>query len=293
MLLLALASLICQVEPVARWTFDGDVQVSGPSKMSANAGGRLEFIDSPVSGKAAVFNGVDAFVEITPPKRLSNGNGDFSLSAWVFPLDRRPAPLFSRWGWTIRQIDAGALRWEIDDRPASTSTGVYGFGQWNHVVISLRLLEQKHEVNIYVNGTGFPAGTLTSMNQDPFGAPLLIKFWGYLPMVELGIGADNESALSQDQNRIWVRSKSTSPAPLTSGQVTVRLALGSLCGRLIVATFASPAAVPRVALTRFAARRTGHFPLRGTRHSGPQAAKAVRALPAAAPNPRRSHHPTG
>ena len=41
------------------------------------------------------------------------------------------------------------------------------------------------------------------------GAPLLIKLWGYLPMVELGIGADNESALSQEQNRAWVRVGST------------------------------------------------------------------------------------
>jgi len=222
MLLLALASLICQVEPVARWTFDGDVQVSGPSKMSANAGGRLEFIDSPVSGKAAVFNGVDAFVEITPPKRLSNGNGDFSLSAWVFPLDRRPAPLFSRWGWTIRQIDAGALRWEIDDRPASTSTGVYGFGQWNHVVITLRLLEQKHEVNIYVNGTGFPAGTLTSMNQDPFGAPLLIGkdregklFTGLIDDVRLyarALTADEAVKLT-DEGMPWIRPKAHARTP--------------------------------------------------------------------------------
>jgi len=222
MLLFALASLICQVEPVARWTFDGDVQNSGPSKLSANAGGRLEFIDSPVSGKAAVFNGVDTFVEITPPKRLSNGNGDFSLSAWVFPIDRRPAPLFSRWGWTLRQIDGGALRWEIDDRPASTSTSVYGLGQWNHVVISLRLQEQKHEVTIYVNGAGFPAGILTSMNQDPFGAPILIGkdregklFTGLIDDVRIYNRAltAEEAVKLTDEGMPWIRPKAHAKTP--------------------------------------------------------------------------------
>ena len=222
MLLIALASLLCQAEPVARWTFDGDVQDSGPSKLATTAGGRLECIDSPVSGKAAVFNGVDAFVQMDPPKRLSNSNGDFSLSAWVFPLDRRPAPLFSRWGWTIRQLDAGALRWEIDDRPASTSTGVCNPGQWNHLVITLRQVGQKHQVQIYVNGAGFSAGDLTAMNLDPLGAPLLIGkdregklFTGLIDDVRLYDRAltAEEAAKLTDEGMPWIRPKAHAKTP--------------------------------------------------------------------------------
>ena len=88
-MLLVLASLLCQAEPVARWTFDGDVKDSGPARAAHQSRrGRLEFIDSPVSGKAAVFNGVDAFVQVDPPGKLGVGS-DFSLSAWV--LVPRPA----------------------------------------------------------------------------------------------------------------------------------------------------------------------------------------------------------
>src|SRR5262245_1617497 len=98
MILLVLASLLCQVEPVARWTFDGEAKDSGPSSIPTKALGRLEFIDSPVSGKAAVFNGVDSLVQVDPPAKLGA-----TLSAWIFSLDRKPASLLSRATWSLQQ----------------------------------------------------------------------------------------------------------------------------------------------------------------------------------------------
>jgi len=41
-----------------------------------------------------------------------------------------------------------------------------------------------------------------------FAAPLLIQYYGYLPMKELRLGPDNESAESQRHCRLWARAGS-------------------------------------------------------------------------------------
>src|SRR5262245_46252876 len=127
MMLLVLASLLCQAEATARWTFDGDVKDVGPAALPTRVEGRLEFIDSPVSGKAAVFNGVDAFVQVDPPGKLGAGSGDFTLSAWSLSLDRRPAPLVARKDWALQQTDGAALKF----LGVVTPPGSFSPRRWN------------------------------------------------------------------------------------------------------------------------------------------------------------------
>src|SRR6185503_1660796 len=151
--------------PAARWTFDGDAKDSGPASLPTKVLGRLEFIDSPVSGKAAVFNGVDAFVQVEPPAKLGAGSGDFTLSAWVFPLDRRPAALVARNTWSLQQIDGGALKFGTVQSPP----GAFPANRWNHVVVTVK----RPEVTILVNGEAAGGGSI-SEDLDPPQAPLIV-----------------------------------------------------------------------------------------------------------------------
>lgn len=211
--LLALLSLLAPQDEAARWSFDGDVKDSGPAAIPTKAVGRLEFIDSPVSGRTAVFNGVDACVQVDPPGRLAAG--DFSLSAWVLPLDRRPAPIFSRKGWTLHQAEGGALRLNTLKTPAGFLPG----GQWTHLVLTVK----KKEALLYVNGERFAFGELPDVDFDAAGSPLLIgksledgkHFTGLIDEVRLfGAELGSEAAAKlTDAGMPWIRAKAHAKKP--------------------------------------------------------------------------------
>jgi hypothetical protein len=223
MMLLVLASLLCQAEAVARWTFDGDVKDSGPAALPTRAVGRLEFIDSPVSGKAAVFNGVDAFVQVDPPGKLGAGSGDFSLSAWILSLDRRTSPLFSRTRWSLQQLDGGALRLAVGNATVSTSGGALPAGRWNHLVVTLKRKAGAFEAVAYVNGDEFRLGTFAESDLDPSGEPFLIGrsvddgrfFAGLIDDVRLysrELGSEAVMKLT-DEGMAWIRPKPHAKSP--------------------------------------------------------------------------------
>lgn len=207
MLLLALAFTLCQVEPVARWTFDGDAKDSGPASLPTKVLGRLEFIDSPVSGKAAVFNGVDAVVQVDPPAKLGAGSADFTLSAWVLSLDRKPATILSRGTWSLQQADS-ALKFGA----LSTPPGTFPPARWNHVVVAGR----KGAIELLVNGETAGTGTVAE-DLDPAQAPLLIGkgFTGLIDDVRIYGRAvtSEEAAKLTDEGMAWIRPKPHAKTP--------------------------------------------------------------------------------
>ena len=97
-LTLALIGSLCAAQD-ARWTFDEGAKDALPTLVN----GRLEFIDSPIggSGRAAVFNAVDATLEVSPTLTVGTGSAEFTLSFWMLVLDKRPVTLFSRKGWAL------------------------------------------------------------------------------------------------------------------------------------------------------------------------------------------------
>ncbi|HZE97142.1 MAG TPA: LamG-like jellyroll fold domain-containing protein [Planctomycetota bacterium] len=202
--------------PVAQWSFDGDVRDSGASSFPTKTFGKLEYFDSPVgkSGKLAVFNGVDTYLEVTPPAELGAGSGDFGLSAWVVPLDRRPAPLFSRKGWSLALTEGGGLLFKSDCGSITAPGGSCAVGQWCHVYVNVRRADVKGNSLISVNGDVVGIGDLREGNLDPPGAPLLIGkgddgklFGGLLDDVRLygkAMDSADVSALT-DAGMPWLR----------------------------------------------------------------------------------------
>lgn len=176
--ILLLASLLLPQsdggDPVARWAFDGDVRDSGPKGVPTKAVGRLEFIDSPVggSGKAAVFNGVDAFVQVEPSDLLGVGSGDFTISLWLCPLERRPSTLLARKGWSLLMKDGGILSFESSAGMLTTGPGAVVAGGWHHVVVSVT--GPGSPSHLYVNGDLAAVGPLQAATLDGPPSPLVI-----------------------------------------------------------------------------------------------------------------------
>lgn len=169
--LLALAC--CQEDPLTRWTFDVDAGAAGSKAPPTKVQGRLEYIDSPIGkgGRLAVFNGVDAWLQVDPMAALGVGSGDFSIGAWVLPLDKRPSTLLSRKGWSLSIADGGALRFASDLGAVATPAGACPPGQWSYVVVSIR---RDRNSRIFVNGEVAGNGEVKAGDLDAEPAPLRI-----------------------------------------------------------------------------------------------------------------------
>src|SRR6185436_9400813 len=169
-----LASQDADTGSIARWKLDGSVNDSGASALPTKAAGRIEFIDSPVtgSGQMAVLNGVDGYLEIAPPGRLGAGAADFSLSLWVFPQERRPGILLARKGWTLEIIEGGALRFATALGTLTSAPAGCPPAQWNHVVVSVKRAAEGKASRLFVNGQPVAAGDVAEGDLDPMGAPL-------------------------------------------------------------------------------------------------------------------------
>jgi hypothetical protein len=202
--------------PVAHWKFDGDVKDSGPAAVPTKTVGRMDFLDSPISGKTAVFNGVDTFVQADPAGKIGAGSGDFALSAWILPLDRRPATLFARKHWSLVMMDGGVLQLRIDKGRFSSPAGFLPAAQWNHIVLTVKRNAGGPEAALYVNGERFGAGAVPDADLDPPGEPLLLGkgddgklFTGMIDDVRLySRELDPESVRKLcDEGLPWIRQK--------------------------------------------------------------------------------------
>jgi hypothetical protein len=221
--LASLAALQAGGDPVARWAFDGDVKDSGPSALPTRAMGRLEFIDSPIRGKTAVFNGVDAFVQVEPAGTIGAGSGDFTLSVWVLALDRRPATLLARKGWALALAEGGGIEFRLEKGSVQSPPGVFAAAQWNHVALSVKRGAGRRELVLLVNAERVAAGGVPDVDLDPPGEPLLMGkapgdgklFTGLIDDVRLyGRALDPEAVVRLcDEGLPWIRPKPHAKTP--------------------------------------------------------------------------------
>ncbi len=218
-LLTSLAAFQAGGDPVARWAFDGDVKDSGPGAVPTAVVGRVEFIDSPISGKAAVFNGVDAVVQANPAAAIGAGAGDFSLSAWILPLERRPATLFGRKRWSLAMLDGGALQLRVEKTALGSPAGSVAAGQWTHLVLTVK----RPEAALFVNGERVGGGAVPDLDLDPPAEPLLMgkapedgkPFLGLMDDVRLYARAIDPEAVVKlcDEGLPWIRTKPHAKTP--------------------------------------------------------------------------------
>jgi hypothetical protein len=210
---------ICAAQE-ARWTFDDEVKDVGPSALPTQVKGRLEFIESPVggSGRAAVLNAVDSYLEVAPALAIGSGSAEFTLSFWLLVLDKRPVTLFSRKGWALSLQDNGSLKFSIGPGSVSTNPGACPPGQWCHVVVT-----RSETGKIYINGDIAGLGDLKAGTLDAPQGPLLIgkgadetrPFGGLLDDIRLYGGSLDLGAVQKltDDGLPWLRSKAHAKTP--------------------------------------------------------------------------------
>lgn len=209
----------------ARWGLDGDVRDRGATAVPTKASGRLEFIDSPVGapGKMAVFNGVDVFISADPAAGLGAGAGDFTLSAWIFSLERKAATLFARKGWSLTILENGGLKLATEAGTLESPAGSHPAAQWNHVLISVKRGTEGALSRIFVNGVSVASGNVRAMDLDPPQVPLLMGkgldegrlFTGFMKDVRLYSRAleEAEAVGLTDQGLPWIRPKPSTKSP--------------------------------------------------------------------------------
>jgi len=214
--------LAAQDGPVARWTFDVDLGDGGPKALPTRAEGRVETIDSPIGkgGRLVVFNGVDAYLQVDPPAKLGAGSEEFSISAWILVLDRRPATLLARKTWSLSVLEGGALRFASEAGTFGTPAGACPAGQWTHLVVSIR---RSGSSRIFVNGEVVATGDVRPGDLDPERAPLLIGkgvddaklFGGLMDEIQIyGRAIDlPETARLLDKGMPWLRPKPHAKTP--------------------------------------------------------------------------------
>jgi len=171
--------------PVGHWKLDGDAQDGAAPAHAGKIEGRIEFEASPVGGgektSAAWLNGVDAFVTVENAPELNFGTGDFSVSAWILPLEMRRAGVATKdakTGWALSVLQDGSVHFEAGAEGAreklATPAGAVALGQWYHLVASIA---RGGEAKLFVNGEALASGKIGAGNLDN-AAPLLL---GNLP----------------------------------------------------------------------------------------------------------------
>lgn len=217
-----LLSLCAAQDAASRWSFDVNSGDDGPRALPTRPEGRLEFIDSPIGrgGRLAVFNGVDAHLVVDPADQLGAGAADFTISAWVFALDRKPSTLLSRKTWSLALLDGGVLKFTSEPGTIATPAGACPPAQWNHIVVSIRRTQPSR---LFVNGELAATGDVRAGDLDPAQLPLLIGksvedakvFVGLMDEIQLFPRALDgvEAAKLTDAGMPWRRPKPHAKVP--------------------------------------------------------------------------------
>lgn len=209
---------------IAHWKLDGDPRDAISPGHDGIILGRAEFVDSTItgSGKAIWFNGVDTAIRVD---NLPNpATGDFSVSAWICPLEVRAGGLLghgdARYGWSLQLLPNNAIRFTIGRTNVDTIPNRIGFGQWYHLVA---ICNRTAGVSLYVNGElaqsskaaprDITTGTLPtwigcSSEKGPF-------FTGLMDDVQLfnrPISADEVAKLT-DAGLPWLRRRTSAQTP--------------------------------------------------------------------------------
>jgi mono/diheme cytochrome c family protein len=163
------------------WPLDGDV--AGERK------GKTKFIDSPF-GTVLSFSGPDDSVVIPRSEAMNVGDGDFTVTTWVYPNQPRKAGIISLGGdggpgWNISVETRGAIHILAvgpDNKPAGSITSPLNAVRpdgWYHVAVVVRrgkITEGgKNLTRIFVNGIpSGNGGTIDAANLDNPKADLVI-----------------------------------------------------------------------------------------------------------------------
>lgn len=166
---------------IGHWKLDADAQDAAAPAHHGKVEGRIEFEASPIGGGekpgAAWLNGVDAFVSIENTAELNVGAGDFSISAWILPLELRAAGIVSKdakVGWTLSLAKDGSVLFEAGAEGArgklATPAGAIATGQWYHIAVAVA---RGGESKLFVNGEALANGKIGNDALDS-SAPLLL-----------------------------------------------------------------------------------------------------------------------
>src|SRR5436190_7732786 len=185
------------------WPLDGD---GAPFQ----AAGRVGYIDAPVKGRCAVFNGVDAALRAELPAPA----GDFTLSLWMLGLDPKGGPVFVYAGSALT-LEEGRLRFQAPGGKVQTPDGSFAPNQWMHLAVAV----QKSRAVIYVNGveaaaldgaaTAAPTALLLGQGAD---GRLLAGMMDEVRLLPRALSAEEIAALT-DEGMPWLRPKPHARAP--------------------------------------------------------------------------------
>ncbi len=268
---------------VGVWTLDDNGTGEGEDeKLVGRVVKGTSFVDSPLGGKAALFDGETGAIVVPRHKSMNVADGDFTVAAWIHPTELRQAGIvglglynyFHGWYFDMPN-DKGVLRIETMDpnnQPNGTvqsKPGVIRNNTWQHVAAVVRRGDKN--TRLYVNGFEVAVGTIKPQNLDNSGTDLHI---GRIPRANLFKGEiDNvylyRRALGVAEIKALVQpgSKFAQPPPVEKGKnltlnvgdrqfsgvlsqsafLAVRLPAGPLS---VTTQYASTTEVDRVVFTR-------------------------------------------
>ncbi len=162
---------------VGAWLLDGNA--SGAPERQELEGrlmGGARFVDSPF-GQGVMLGAAGDSVVVSRHEAMNVGNGDFTVTAWIHPLQPAPGGIASRgkqnWshGWFLDlPDDKGVLRFATvgpdhqSNGTVSSPPGTIVTNTWQHVAAVVR--RGDGGTRLYVNGYAAARGTIGPANLD-------------------------------------------------------------------------------------------------------------------------------
>jgi hypothetical protein len=129
-LILPLAVAQADGDLVAHWKLISDAKDAGGNYHAINHG--VEFKDN-----TAVFNGIDAWLEVAPSERLKFGSNDFSIAVWIHTDEH------------LNDVLRDVISWyDPDARTGFNLTLMNYAGGWRH----LAAVKSGGRLKLYVDG---------------------------------------------------------------------------------------------------------------------------------------------
>ena len=162
---------------VGAWLLDGNASGAPERReLDGRLMGGARFVDSPF-GQGVRLEGDGDSVIVPRHESMNVGHGDFTVTAWIYPLQLRPGGIASLgkkgWshGWHLDMSDnKGVLRLETagpdnqSNGTVSTPPGAIRASTWQHVAAVVR--RGNGGTWLYVNGYAVAKGTIGPANLD-------------------------------------------------------------------------------------------------------------------------------
>lgn len=162
---------------VGLWTLNG-TSLSSPDRkeLAGRLVGNPEYVSSPF-GKAIGLDGNGDSVVIPRHESMNVGTGDFTVCAWINPLELRQSGIvcLGKYSWThgwyldmpnnrgVLRIETAGPNNQANGTVASQPNAVRA-GVWQHVAAVVK--RGRGETRIYVNGTVAASGDIGNANLD-------------------------------------------------------------------------------------------------------------------------------